>query len=325
MKNFCFALFIAFLTCSIGGFCQDERVLVVIPDPFIRNALVQRLQIEGYHNIREEACNTCDFTSLFANFRPDYVIVDGSKNNAADTMIIDTQVINTAHKANVKKTLVLSPADIYSLKTPLPFKEDTLLNVKLDTLSDPQAIAKITALKQCHEYNGLKRPRFIFCPYPRLCGPHDTGFTVHSHDPVKNVAARILRAKWQQEDFAVISNDGKARYEFMHIDDMCSAVVFMLTAPTEDEIVNIGYGRDTTIKVIAGYIKEHLKFLGNLIFDCTSYDEVPRQVLDNSRLTMLGWYSTVTAQDVIKDTVLWLETTLQKPYKASEDTPFILP
>ncbi len=307
-------------------YAHDAKVLVVAPDPFIRNALVRRLQMEGYHYVREEACEkTGHMTALFSEFHPDFVIVDGTKKDPTDTMIIDTQVITACYNSNVKRAIVLSPVDVYPPNTKLPFKEDSLLELKRETLKDPRQIAKITALAQCHENNGLKKPRFIFCPYTYLAGPHDTGFTQDSSHPVKNIATRILKAKWQKNPMAVISNDGRARYELMHIDDMASAVVYLLTAPVEDEVINIAYGSDTNIRNIAEYIKSHLKFEGRLIYDSTSFDDVARTVLDNSRLTALGWYPTVPSQDIIKDTVLWLETKLDQPYNALEETPFILP
>lgn len=329
MKTYLFALVIALFGFVVDGFGNDARVLVVVPDAFVRSSLVARLQMEGYHYIRDESGgflqNPEALSALFADFRPDYVIVDGSKQMAANAFFIDSQVVNAAYNAGVKKTLILSSSEIYAPKTPLPFKEDSLLNIKLEGLSDPYHIAKITALKTCHAHNGLKRPRFIFCPYPYLCGPHDTGFEIRSTHPVKNIATRILKAKWKKEGFAVISNDGRARYELMHIDDMTSAVVFLLTAPAEDEIINIAYGQDTNVKTIAEYVKSHLKYNGNLIFDSASFDDIPRLVLDNSRMTTLGWYPTVVSQDIIKDTVLWLETQQKLPYNPTEETPFILP
>lgn len=330
MKTYLFALCVALFGFVAQGFCNDAKVLVVVPDAFVRSSLVARLQMEGYHFIRDESGagfeqNQTALASLFADFRPDYVIVDGSKQNAANAFFIDTMVVHAASSANVKKTLVLASSEVYAPNTPLPFKEDSLLNIKPEGLSDPYQIAKITALKTCHAYNGLKRPKYIFCPYPYLCGPHDTGFDIRSIHPVKNIASRVLKAKWKKEGFAVISNDGRARYELMHIDDMASAVVFLLTSPTEDEIINIGYGQDTNVKTIAEYVKSHLKYNGNLIFDSASFDDISRLVLDNTRITTLGWYPTVVSQDIIKDTSLWLETQLKLPYNPTEETPFILP
>lgn len=330
MKTYLFALVIALFAFVEDGICNDTRVLVVVPNSFVRSSLVARLQMEGYHFIREESGlkleqNPKALSTLFADFRPDYVIVDGSKQNAADAFFIDSLVVHAAAAADVKKTLVLASSEIYAPKTPLPFKEDSLLNIKIESLSDPYHIAKLTALKTCHTLNGLKRPKYIFCPYPYLCGPHDTGFDIRASHPVKNIASRILKAKWKKEGFAVISNDGRARYELMHIDDMASAVVFLLTAPVEDEVINIAYGQDTNVKTIAEYIKSHLQYNGNLIFDPTSFDDIPRLVLDNTRMTTLGWYPTVVSQDILKDTSLWLETQQKLPYNPTEETPFILP
>jgi GDP-L-fucose synthase len=139
------------------------------------------------------------------------------------------------------------------------------------------------------------------------------------------MASRILRAKWQKASFAVVSNDGRARYELMHVDDLADACVFLLTACAEDEIVNIAYGRDTDIKTIGEYIARHLQFKGELIFDPTSFDDVPRHVLDSSRITTLGWHPQIVTIDVLKDTVLWLETQVQTVYKPDENTQLTLP
>lgn len=323
MKSFLLAIVFTFL--SVSGFCTNAKVLVVIPDDFVRNALVMRLQMDGYDNVRGTNGQTEELGKLFTDFRPDYVVVDGTTKNPADSMVLDTQVIQAANIANVKKTIMLTSSSIYPLGCALPFKEDVLLNLKCQYLTDPYQIGKVTAIKQCHEFNGLKRPRFIICPHPYLCGPNDSGFSPTSTHPVKNIAARLVKAKHQKETFAVIANDGRARYEIMHIDDLTSAVVFLLTANTEDEIVNIGYGHDINIKSLAEYAKQHLQFAGSLIFDPTSFDDVPRQMLDNTRLTTLGWYPTVNAQDIIKDTVLWLETKQQGAYSSTEVTPCILP
>lgn len=330
MKKIFSALLVACLSFALSAFASNEKVLVVVPNTFIRDAIVLALQLEDYHFIKAESCEGIDAESgqietLIHSFKPDFVIVDGASENVLDSLLIDTHVINASYQAGVKKVIVLASFDVYPPKSPLPFKEDRLLSVKLENLDDPYRIAKITALQTCHAYNGLKRPRFLFCPYPYLVGPHDTGFDIRSPHPLKNIASRILKAKWLNKDFAVISNDGKARYEFMHVDDMAQAAVFLLKAAPEDEVINVSYGRDTKIEPLAEYVKQHLKFKGNLIFDVTSYDEVARMVLDNSRMTALGWTATTTGQDAIKETVLWLERQAPPPSLLLEEEKFALP
>ncbi|MBS0633844.1 MAG: NAD-dependent epimerase/dehydratase family protein [Verrucomicrobia bacterium] len=314
MKRYIVALFVLIAQFA---FCSDAKVLVLIPNDFVRNAVVLGLQIEGYHAIHE-----ADSPTEIATVRPDYVIVDGSATQAKDGLFIDSQTVNMAYIHNVKKTLVLSSYQIYPENTPIPLKENALLNVQIETVTDPYQIAKITALKQCQEHNGLKRPRFIICPYPILTGPHDTGFNIRSNDPLKNISARILRAKWRNDSFALVSDEGKARYEFLHVDDLASAVTFLLTAEPEEQIINIGYGQDINIKAIAEYTKQLLKYPGELIFDPTCYDNTPRHVLDPTRLTMLGWTAKIPPQDALKDTVLWLEGTVKQPYNPVEETRF---
>jgi GDP-L-fucose synthase len=312
-------LYIVFVCWLQSGFCTEPKVLVAVKDDFVRNALVVRLQMEGYHHIREESREDIMAIPLaFNEFRPDYVIVDSSET-------VEMQVLSEANEAKVKKTIVLADFRIYPEKAKIPFKEDQLLDVKETDLQDPYIKAKLATLKKCHQLNGLKEPRFVFCPFPYLTGPHDKGFNIRSEHPVKCIGARVLKAKWQKASFFVVSTNKQARYEIMHIDDLASACVYLLTQPSDQEIVNISYGRDTELSTVVDYAKHYLKYPGEVIYDSTCFDTAARRVLDSSRITTLGWYPTVIAQDVIKDTVLWLETQVSTPYDPVEETPFILP
>ncbi len=323
-----FVLLLSILSCTL--FASDERVLVVMQDAFLRRAIVQRLQMEGYSNVLEEGCGSKDFgpgylAALFSEFQPDFVIVDGSKGDPLDCMIIDTQVVQQAASSRVKKTFVLSSFAVYPNNAPLPLKEESLVNLKIEKITEPYQIAKSRALKQIEELNGLKQPRYFFVVHPYLVGPHDTGFDIWAKDPVKNIAARVLKAKWKKLDFTVVSNNGKARYEIMHADDLADALVFLLSSEPDEAIINVSSGCDIPVKQLTEYVKSHLKFTGEVIYDPTAFDEVPRRVLDNRRCTNLGFTPQVNGQDAIKDTVLWLESQISKPYNPAEDTPFTLP
>lgn len=318
-----FCLFVTHLIAN------DAKVLLVMPNTFIREAIAQKLQIEGYRNVFQESVATLDTTAgqlehLIAKIEPDYIIVDGSGSSAAETLLIDTAVLSAAQELPQTKVFVLASFDIYPLTNPLPFQEANLTKIKIENVENPWQIAKLTALKQCTAFNGLKKPRFFFCTYPHLCGPHDTGFQVRSQEILKNISSRILRAKVQKQDFALISNDGEAQYEFLHVDDLASGLIFLFNAQSDEMIINIGYGRNTNIKTVAEYVKGHLGFEGKLIFDVTSYDVVPRLLLDTRRLERLGWAPSYTTQEAIKDTVQWLES--QAPeYDLFEEKEFTLP
>jgi len=328
LLRFCVFAF-NFLCLTSFLVANEAKVLLVMPNKFIREAIAQKLLIEGYRNVIQESVETLDTSSgqiahLIAKTEPDYVIVDGSSDSALETLLIDTSVINAAMELPKTKVFVLSSFTVYPLKNPLPFQEENLLKIKIDKLEDPWQIAKLSALKLCSSHNGLKVPRAFFCTYPYLCGPHDTGFQIRAEHPLKNISSRILKAKLQKKDFTVVSNDGEAQYEFIHVDDLASALIFLFQAPNEDMIINIGYGRDTNIRTLAQYVKGHLNFEGNLIFDVTSYDVVPRLVLDTRRLSRLGWVPSYTTQDAIKDTVQWLESKAPE-YDPLEEKELILP
>jgi len=316
MKKLLFALFVQL---SLYG---APKVAVVVGDPFINNAIVTRLQMDGFGEIRNYSTELrIDFT----DFMPDYLILDGYTGSAVDAMVLETKVLAAAHDVGVKKTLLLASTAIYPEKAAIALREESLQELDTDSLKDPYQIAKITAFKQCKTYNGLKQPRYILCPHPMLSGPHDTGFTQTSQHPLKNIASRIVRCKWQKNDFAVIANDGKASYEIMHVDDLAEALLFLLTQELDEQIINIGLGRDTNVKAIAEYVASHLKFREKIIFDPTCFDEVPRRVLDAKRITALGWYPSWSTQDMIKDTVLWLEAQQKEPYKPGQESNLTLP
>ncbi len=315
------ALFVVIF--QVFSLWAEPKVALVVADPFIKNAIVNRLQMEGMGEIRDYSPELAiDFT----DFMPDYVIIDGSTKSAADSMIIDAKALAASYAVRAKKTLLLSSSEVYPERAAIPLREDILADIELDELKNPYQIAKLSCLKQCRDYNGLKNPRFILCPYALLAGAHATGFDQFSTDPIKNISARILKAKAENRDFALVSNDGKASYEVIHVDDLASAVVFLLTQQDlEDDVINIGYGRDTNIKLLAEYIRHHLKFEQKIIYDVTSFDDIPRRVLDTKRLTALGWYPSWNTQDLLKDTVLWLEKEHKIACKKSRDSKFTLP
>ena len=328
MKSVLIGLLLVLFTPCL--YSSQERVLVVVPDPFIRRAIVQRLKMEGYSHVLGESCSSKDFgpgylAALFSEFQPDFVLVDGWQNDPLSSMIIDTQVLQQAASSRVKKTFVLSSFAVYPDKTALPLHEEKIANLKLESITDPYRLAKVSALKQIEELNALARPRYFFVVYPNLVGPHDSGFAIHAKYPIKRIEARILKAKWKKQPFTVVANDGNARYEILHVDDLAAALIFLLTSQPDDAIINVSSGCDFEVKQIGDYVKGHLKYSGEVIYDPNAYDEVPRRVLDSRRLTTLGFVPQISGQDALKDASLWLETQVAKPYNPAEDTEFTLP
>jgi GDP-L-fucose synthase len=297
-------------------FGDEGKVLVITPSTFLSDALQFRLGIEGYsvavESCRDIVADSGQIEQMMSEQKPDFVIVDGVGSTPLDSLLIDMHVINAAYHADVKKTIVLASSDVYPAKMALPLKESALTTNKLEWEDDPYRIAKLTALKQCHAFNGLQRPRFLFCIHPLLYGPKDSDFSAHSSHPVKSIAQRVLKCKNDLKNFVPVPNNGDAMYELLHVDDLAKAVVFLLQAPAEDEIINIGTGNEVCIDQIAVYIKSHLNFKGKLIFDPTCYDEVPRKVLDCTRLSALGFAPTISLHDGVKETVVWLEANSPK-------------
>ncbi|MBS0656501.1 MAG: NAD-dependent epimerase/dehydratase family protein [Verrucomicrobia bacterium] len=287
------ALFIlCLLACSTlcAGIDEHAKVCVVMPCDTTRKAIVHKLQAEGFTNVVAEPCyDSKQIRTLFEREKPEYVIVDGTDEaDMSRTLLIDTQTLHEAYRQGVKKCLLLSSFAIYPVGQKSPHKEDELTSLKVEEQKDPYAIAKLAALQLCHEYNDQKEPRFITCPHPFLFDAK-TPLEQKLHNPVTEVLGRIAQAKQITREFVLISNDGKAKYELLHISDLASAVVFLLRHEVEYEIMNIGTGRETSMHQIANFLYKGSGHKGELIFDATEFDVVPRQVLNSNRIQSMGW------------------------------------
>lgn len=305
-----YSILVVLLSLLMPCFGGEEKVLVITQSSFLKEAMDFRLQVEGYKVAiasNESLSSPLLIEQLMLEERPDYVIVDGLAESVIDALLIDTQVINAANQIGVKKTIVLASYDIYPKKIELPYKEKFLLEQKIEWLDDPYQIAKLTALKQCHALNGLKTPRFLLCIHPLVYGPKDANYSVHSKHPVKSIAARLIQCNREQKNFCPIANNGSALYELLHVDDLAKAVAFLLVTPSEEEVINIGTGTEVAIEQIAAYAKNHLNFKGRIILDPNCYDDVPRKVLDCTRLSTLGFAPSISLHDGIRETVIWLD------------------
>lgn len=313
-------LFYKFLSVCIAlalPLIGDEgKVLVITPNSLLHHGLEFRLGVEGYRVVVEPCENIMadsgQIEQLVQREKPDFVVVDSVGAELVDSLLIDTHVINAANQANVKKTIVLASYDVYPKKLALPYKESALSTNRLEWEDDPYRIAKLTALKTCQALNGLGRPRFLFIVHPLLYGPQDSGFVPQATHPVKCIASRVLKAKKELKDFSPVPNDGEAMYELLHVDDLAKALAMLMQTPTEHDIFNIGTGREVCIDEIAIYIKNYFNFKGKLLLDPNCYDEVPRKVLDCTRITSLGFSPSITHQEGLKETVVWLEANSPK-------------
>lgn len=221
-----------------------------------------------------------------------------------ENLRLQNNVISAAHANNVRKLLFLGSSCIYPKHAPQPIREDALLTGALEPTNDAYAIAKIAGIKLCQAYASEYGENYISAMPTNLYGPHDNFDLISSH-----VLPALLRkaheAKSNGANEIVVWGSGQPRREFLHVDDMADACVFLLQNYDSPEIVNVGCGEDVTIRELVGIICEVVGFRGEIAFDSTKPDGSPRKLLNTSRLTALGWEPKISLRDGIARTYEW--------------------
>lgn len=288
----------------------------------VGSAILRRLEREGFTGLITRSHRELDLTvqaeveGFFREERPEYVFlaaarVGGILANSTypadfirDNLQIQTNVIDSAYRAGVKKLLFLGSSCIYPRDCPQPMKEEHLLSGKLEPTNEPYAVAKIAGIKMCQAYNRQYGTRFVSVMPTNLYGPGDDFDLETSH-----VLAALIRkfhdAKAAGEDAVTVWGTGRPRREFLHVDDLADACLFVMRHYDDDEIINIGVGEDIGIHDLALLIKDVAGFRGEIRLDPSKPDGTPRKLLDVSRLSSLGWRSKIPLRRGIEETYTW--------------------
>src|SRR6056297_1340777 len=292
------------------------------------SALVRRLNALGYNNIITRPHDELDLTrqeavaSFFASEQPEYVILAAAKvggivaNNTypaefiRDNLAIQTNVIHAAWLNNVRRLIFLGSSCIYLRDCPQPMRESHLLTGPLEPTNEPYAIAKIAGIKMCQSYNRQYGTRFFAVMPTNLYGPNDN-FDLETSHVLPALIRKFHEAKVNNEDEVVIWGTGKPKREFLHVDDLADAVVYLMNNYGGEQFVNIGVGKDISIQELAELIKDIVEFEGKIVNDTSKPDGTPRKLLDVSRLSEIGWEAKIGLREGIKNTYEW--------YKENED------
>jgi GDP-L-fucose synthase len=272
----------------------------------VGSALVRRLHAAGFENLLLRERGELDLTDqsavagFFARERPQYVLLAAARvggilaNNTypADflrqNLAIQTNVIDSAWRTGVRKLLFLGSSCIYPRLAPQPMREDYLLSGPLEPTNEPYAIAKIAGLKMCQAY----RRQYGFdaiCVMPtNLYGPGDNFNTQDAH-VLPALLRKFHEAKERGAGEVVIWGSGRPRREFLYVDDLAEACLFLMERYEDEQPINIGWGRDHTIAELAETVARIVGFSGVLQYDASKPDGTPRKLLDTTRLTALGW------------------------------------
>jgi GDP-L-fucose synthase len=269
-------------------------------------AIARSLRAQGYQNIIGHSSKELDLTSQQAVFeffkaeKPDYVFLAAAKvggiyaNNTypADfiysNICIQTNIIHSSYVFRVRKLLFLGSSCIYPKFAEQPMKESCLLTGELEPTNEPYALAKIAGIKMCQAYNRQYHTSFISCMPTNLYGPNDNYDLMNAH-VLPALIRKVHEAKENKQTSFVVWGTGSPRREFLYVDDLAEACVFLMNEYLHDETINVGSGQEVTIKELAETIREVVGFKGDLVFDTSKPDGTPRKLLDVTRLTQQGW------------------------------------
>ena len=290
----------------------------------VGSAVVRALSAQGYKRLIVRTHAELDLTEqtavreFFRRERPAVVImaaalVGGIHANASrpaefirDNLLIQDVVIDAAYRANVAKFVFLGSSCIYPKMAPQPMKEEYLLTGPLELTNEWYAIAKIAGLKMCQAYRRQYGFSAISLMPTNLYGPGDN-FDLQNSHVLPALIRRFHEAKVRGDPTITIWGTGAPRREFLHVDDMADAVVYLMNNYDDEQIVNVGWGEDITIRELAEMIAVVAGFKGQIKFDVSKPDGPPRKLLDTSRLTALGWRPKIKLRTGIESAYAWFK------------------
>jgi GDP-L-fucose synthase len=288
----------------------------------VGGAIVRALLHKGHDNLLLRTHRELDLTdqaavrSFFEEHRPEAVIMAAARVGGifandtepapfiADNLAMQGNVIDSAYRLGVQKLVFLGSSCIYPKLAPQPIKEDYLLTGPLEPTNEWYAIAKIAGVKMCQAYRRQYGFKAISLMPTNLYGPGDNFDPMKSH-VLPALIRRFHEAKLAGKERVTVWGTGTPRREFLHVDDLADAVLYLLQAYDEDPIVNIGWGEDVTIRELADLVMSAVGYRGHLDFDSSKPDGTPRKLLDTSRLTGLGWRPRVSLKEGIVSTYAW--------------------
>lgn len=297
----------------------DSRIYVAGHTGMVGSALVRKLKSQGYTNIITRTSkelnliNQKSVEEFFEAERPEYVFLAAAKvggihaNNTYpaefiyNNVMIEANVIHASYKYKVKKLLFLGSSCIYPKMAQQPIKEEYLLGGYLEPTNEAYALAKILGVKMCMFYNKQYQTNFISVMPTNLYGPNDN-YDLNTSHVLPTLIRKFHEAKIREEESVTIWGTGKPKREFMHVDDLADACVYLMLHYSGDETVNVGVGKDLSILELAYLIKDIVGFKGTIKHDLTKPDGTPRKLLDISKLTSLGWYPKISLQEGIRKT-----------------------
>jgi GDP-L-fucose synthase len=312
---------------DIGQIDRRGRTYVAGHRGLVGSAIVRRLEGDGFENLIVRTRKEVDLTDpravdmFFETEKPEYVFLAAAKvggilANATypvdflrDNLAIELNVLHAAHRNRVKKLLFLGSSCIYPKFAPQPMKEEHLLTGGLEPTNEPYAIAKIAGIKLCQAYRKQHGANFISAMPTNLYGPGDN-FDLSSSHVLPALIRKFHEAKERGEPSVTVWGTGTPRREFLHVDDLADACLFLMDNYSGDESLNIGVGKDVSIAEVASLVGDVVGYEGEISYDTSKPDGTPRKLLDISKLNNLGWQARIPLRVGIEQTYRWFVSAL---------------
>ena len=300
----------------------DARIFVAGHRGLVGSAVVRRLAAEGFANVVVRSRAELDLRrqdavdQFFAAERPDYVILAAARVGGIlandtyradflrDNLLIQTNVIDSAHRHGTRKLLFLGSSCIYPKHAPQPIHEESLLTGPLEPTNQPYAIAKIAGLEMIDAYRRQYGFVGVGLMPTNLYGPNDN-FDLRTSHVLPALIRRMHEAKAAGAPSVTLWGTGAPRREFLHVDDLAAACTFVMGQYDGAQFLNVGVGEDLTIRELAELVRDVVEYKGALEFDSSKPDGTPRKLLDVSRITALGWSARIPLRRGIEDTYRW--------------------
>ena len=318
---------------------QDSKIYVAGHRGLVGSAIVRQLETGGCNNLLLRTRKELDLIdqsavrSFFEQEHPEIVVLAAAKVGGIlansmypgefiyENLMIQANIIHWSQKTGVKRLLFLGSSCIYPKLAPQPLKEEYLLSGPLEPTNDAYAVAKIAGIKMCESYNRQFNTSYLSVMPTNLYGPEDN-FDLEKSHVLPALVRKFHEAKKSGAPEVVVWGTGSPRREFLHVDDMAAACLYLLGLPDQTYrdlvqnmkpcLINIGMGKDITIRELAELVKEIVGFRGQIIFDTDRPDGTPQKLLDISRMDKLGWKAKISLREGITGTYDWYKKRVQE-------------
>lgn len=303
---------------------RNAKIYVAGHKGLVGSAIVRNLKKRGYKNIITRTHGELDLKNqkaveeFWRDEEPEYVYLAAAKVGGIlandqypadfiyENLMIQNNVIKAAHDFNAKKLLFLGSTCIYPKNAPQPIKEEYLLSGFLEPTNEAYAIAKIAGLEMCKFFKRQYGDNFISCMPTNLYGPYDN-FDLKSSHVLPALIRKFHEAKEEEKPSVEVWGTGTPLREFLHVDDMADACIFLMENYNGEEHVNIGTGEEVSIKQLAETVKEIIGYKGQLLFNSDKPDGTPRKLTDITKLHELGWKHSINLKEGIEDSYKWFK------------------